>query len=462
MILLMAFKIIVFTNINITIITVPDDYPTIEDAIANAPPGSTIFVRKGVYNINETIYIRKPLKIVGEHHETIINGSSNIDSIIVIEQATNVSITGFTFINSNTQVMVNGSSYIFIYDNIFKNGNKYAISVGSHYSTPSLRVFIEYNRVMGEGYLAAIVLGSGKEHVVKGNYIEVYGNGVSIVEAYDSVIRDNRFVDCGLVFYNTSTYNNIVVNNTVNSKPLVYLEKARNKVVTGDIGQVVAIDCINITIENTVLSNVDYPLILINTSLSYIANNIVAYAYTGVRLELSNNNTFNNNTIVYCREEAIELSYSNYNVFLNNSISDNGVGIVVKHSSYNRFYLNSFVDNGVQAIVNNKHVNLWDNGSYGNYWSDYSGVDGNNDGIGDQPYVIGINNIDHYPLINLVRTVDLDFLTRNRSGNGIYVEEEIIYIQGIQPVHEPICVHALIIVSLIVLMLLRKLGKKFS
>ena len=183
MILLMAFKIIVFTNINITIITVPDDYPTIEDAIANAPPGSTIFVRKGVYNINETIYIRKPLKIVGERHETIINGSSNIDSIIVIEQATNVSITGFTFINSNIQVMVNGGSYTFIYDNIFKNGNKYAISVGSHYSTPSLRVFIEYNRVMGEGYLAAIVLGSGKEHVVKGNYIEVYGNGV-----YSSIV----------------------------------------------------------------------------------------------------------------------------------------------------------------------------------------------------------------------------------------------------------------------------------
>jgi hypothetical protein len=41
----------------------------------------------------------------------------------------------------------------------------------------------------------------------------------------------------------------------------------------------------------------------------------------------------------------------------------------------------------------------WDNGAMGNYWSDYSGVDQNNDGIGDTPYVIDENNKDSYPLM---------------------------------------------------------------
>jgi hypothetical protein len=47
-------------------------------------------------------------------------------------------------------------------------------------------------------------------------------------------------------------------------------------------------------------------------------------------------------------------------------------------------------------------VNIWDNAypSGGNYWSDYSGVDANSDGIGDTPYVIDTNNQDPYPLMN--------------------------------------------------------------
>jgi hypothetical protein len=55
--------------------------------------------------------------------------------------------------------------------------------------------------------------------------------------------------------------------------------------------------------------------------------------------------------------------------------------------------------------------NTWDNGyaSGGNYWSDYCGVDiytgpyqnvAGSDGIGDTPYIIDANNIDHYPLMN--------------------------------------------------------------
>ncbi len=54
-------------------IIVPDDYPTIQAAIGNATPGSTIHVRNGIYN--ELIVIDKPITLVGENREdTIING----------------------------------------------------------------------------------------------------------------------------------------------------------------------------------------------------------------------------------------------------------------------------------------------------------------------------------------------------------------------------------------------------
>lgn len=67
---------------------------------------------------------------------------------------------------------------------------------------------------------------------------------------------------------------------------------------------------------------------------------------------------------------------------------------------------NGFVDNVMQLngcmceeYPENEEPHAWDNGQRGNHWSDYNGTDNNNDGIGDTPYIIDIQNQDRYPLI---------------------------------------------------------------
>jgi hypothetical protein len=66
-------------------------------------------------------------------------------------------------------------------------------------------------------------------------------------------------------------------------------------------------------------------------------------------------------------------------------------------STDNVFYGNNFVDNQQQVVTYGQR-SKWDNGSTGNYWSDYAGNDLNHDGIGDTSYAIDANNTDQNPL----------------------------------------------------------------
>ena len=66
-------------------------------------------------------------------------------------------------------------------------------------------------------------------------------------------------------------------------------------------------------------------------------------------------------------------------------------------SSENVIYHNNFINNTLQA--EDPWTNQWDYNCQGNYWSDYTGADADGDGIGDKPYYIGPNGVDHYPLM---------------------------------------------------------------
>jgi hypothetical protein len=80
-------------------------------------------------------------------------------------------------------------------------------------------------------------------------------------------------------------------------------------------------------------------------------------------------------------------------------------GVFVGNSLENTFYCNYFI-NVTQSVLDNEmspdlfSENSWDNGSKGNYWSLYDGMDADGDGIGDSAYVLYQNNQDNYPLMD--------------------------------------------------------------
>lgn len=188
-----------------------------------------------------------------------------------------------------------------------------------------------------------------------------------------------------------------------------------------------------ITVQNMKIPGHVTGILILGSHNTIFQNNI------GSGIEIRGNyNNIKRNTIANAHDSAIYLG-GNYNnivgnfmhghgIFMAGSIIDKSdtpdfnsiIGNTIEDCPYalylstgnNIFYFNNFINstNGnVSAFRWEMAQNGWtgvypndtrfDNNAIGNYWSDYDGIDTNNDGIGDTPYKIGGNLQDRYPLI---------------------------------------------------------------
>jgi nitrous oxidase accessory protein len=123
---------------------------------------------------------------------------------------------------------------------------------------------------------------------------------------------------------------------------------------------------------------------------------------SGIGIWISNapNTRVFKNSVIGSGEENILVQYCPGSEIYANQIADGKWGIRTGYSENKSFYHNNFINNTVQVESFANGTAIWDEGWEGNYWSDFNGTDSDHDGIGDTPYVIDSNNIDHYPLMN--------------------------------------------------------------
>jgi len=358
------------------------------------------------------------------------NITANTDNGIWLGSSSNNSITGNNITNNGLGIGLGSSPNNSVSGNNITGNNEHGIylSYSSATSVAENDIINNYN---------GIFLYYSSNTSVSGNNITNNDYGISLDGSSNNSVQGNSITnnDQGINFWQDCSNNTIFGNNiTANNGIGIDLEYSSHNTISGNnlINNSFAIDlwysshctlsgnyiaenygdcCMrsyrseNNTIEqNTIVNNLGGlkpALWLDGSSSNYVINNVLARNFYGIHIEGGGRNIIFGNTITEITQSlggAIWLYDSNDNKIYGNTIKNNTLAIQLAGSN-NTIFHNDFINNTQQ--VSAWGVNMWDDGFEGNYWSNYTGVDSNHDGIGDTEHVIDANNIDHRPLMGM-------------------------------------------------------------
>ena len=442
-------KIIGDYRLNGTVVLIQHNYASITGFTIQ--PSAYSYSRKGVHllhvthcSISDNIFLDNGIgvwlyessenKITGN----TINGSDNRSYGILADYSPNNMISNNQITDNHFGISLSQSDGNTLHNNTIKNNHRIGLNIISNNNNIS-------NNLVSDQQTGITLL--GKNNILKANKI-------------NNNTDSNFNIEWNTSWDASDFENDIDSSNTINGKPIIYWINKQDKKVPEDAAFVVLVNCVNITVENLKLSKNIPNISLVATTNSIVQNNSIKVVHAGILFFGCSNNTISNNfvfdggrgihlfssfqniittnSIKNC-SRAIKLKASDENIISSNIVSGNNfIGIdldgsnsnkffhnmisnceqmalwVWNDASENLFYFNNFVNNttNVEAYISDFQkfpINIWDNGTIGNFWSDYTGLDINNDGLGDSPYIIDENNQDNYPLMTPVLIMDPTF-----------------------------------------------------
>jgi nitrous oxidase accessory protein NosD len=202
------------------VITVPDDYSTIQEAINHANNGDTVFVKNGTYL--ECVQVNKSINLLGENVAGTFITKTTREILTTVEiTANNVTLRGFTISNNGYQppdfytiltiVNVTGS-HCKIFENVVENASVFGAGVTLLHSSQNI---VSMNKIYDIRY--GVILSYSNLSIISYNNITGAAWGLlNHGENFTALIADNFVSQCYISGLELGARNNFtVVNNTI-------------------------------------------------------------------------------------------------------------------------------------------------------------------------------------------------------------------------------------------------------
>ncbi|TFF98587.1 MAG: hypothetical protein EU547_01015 [Promethearchaeota archaeon] len=351
------------------------------------------------------IYINEYSEYILVSHNTIFDNS--FDGIRVYRYSHNATLVSNMIYNNLNGIFVTSNCYdSFLKENSLINNTERGIG----FSSQSHRSSIEDNYFEKNG----ISTSNPGLYAVGTNFLSISNNtfknnyhGVSLRYVFDCEVYDNEFLDN---YYNAiyleflSEDNNITNNFIINSIYGIYVyDRCENTIIS----------------QNAFIQN-DYGIQIARYShnnvikLNYLLNNEIGFDVTFD----SDATQFSYNTIKTSSQYGVDIGFDCDNTLL---------------------FQNYFIYNEIQ-VRNGQSSSQWNFTTLGNYWTNYSGYDADDNGIGDIPHPIisQANGIDYYPIFKNMPSIFIDEYTEHNWDwaakqywvNGTGTEEDPYIIQN--------------------------------
>lgn len=201
------------------IITVPDDYPTIQEAIDAASQGDTIFVSSGTYY--EHVAVNKNnLTLIGENMDTtVIDALGAQEGVRVTKNF--ITFEGFTVKNATVGISIVGRRDVKVAKCIFTSINLIGIDV----HTRSSNILIANNILKekpGVSYDGIHVMDSDSSLIVNNTFVNIKGmeiqNSKNITVVGNDIVNSSVYEAMRLL----DSSNNVLLDNIIASSAVCH------------------------------------------------------------------------------------------------------------------------------------------------------------------------------------------------------------------------------------------------